>query len=143
MQQRLNADTHDNRPPATDVAYAPKLREFLGFCEHFYSGNAFDGTSKHTVTAEKLFKFLFYQAYREQRKKGRKKKSKKQKDDNADGDEAMVDEAGTTTVFSKSLELSLRSSNPPKNRLAFQLWRRTSPRLWSYFSCSGIVTPTL
>ena len=71
MQQRVQSDTAGNKSVNTAKAYGPKLLEFSGFCNHFYHD---DGAGlARLVTEDKLYKFLFYQAYREQRKKGCKK----------------------------------------------------------------------
>lgn len=53
----------------TKIAYDRKGKEFLAFCKAVYSSQDIPTT----VTEEKVFGFLFYQAYRPCRKRGRKR----------------------------------------------------------------------
>jgi hypothetical protein len=59
-----------SRPKNTAVAYDPKTREYMAFCEHVY-GNS-PSSSRYTVGTEKVFHFLFYHAFREQYVRGGK-----------------------------------------------------------------------
>jgi hypothetical protein len=62
-----------NRRPNTKKAYDPKVQEFYDFCNH-YAGREHQ-QSRYTVTANKVFSFLFYQAYRTQRRGGGKRQA--------------------------------------------------------------------
>ena len=55
----------------TNLAYGRKGQEFLAFCQAVYSEHEFPTT----VTEEKVFGFLYYQAYRQARKRGRKRRN--------------------------------------------------------------------
>jgi hypothetical protein len=64
--QKVLKEDIDGIPKNTRLAYDSKAREFLGFCKCVY-GNM-ESYNVCTVTEEKLFAFLFYQAYRNERK---------------------------------------------------------------------------
>ena len=56
----------------TKKAYAPKVNEFKAFCDHAYPSHCM--TVRYTVGPEKLYRFLFYQVFREKKEaKGRKR----------------------------------------------------------------------
>jgi hypothetical protein len=55
----------------TRLAYDRKGQEFLAFCNEMYASHDFPAT----VTEEKVFGFLYYQAYRPSRKRGRKRRN--------------------------------------------------------------------
>lgn len=57
-----------NRRVNTAKAYDPKKQEFLAFCDHMYAGKPV--TTRYVVTEDKLYFFLFYQAYRSKKKGG-------------------------------------------------------------------------
>ena len=54
----------------TRLAYDRKTQEFVAFCNSMYSTHEFPTT----VTEEKVFGFLYYQAYRKTRRRGRKRR---------------------------------------------------------------------
>ena len=56
----------------TGISYLPKRKEFMAFCDHVFRVLPMD--QRYSVTKEKVIKFLVYQAFREQKKRGRKKK---------------------------------------------------------------------
>jgi hypothetical protein len=58
----------ENRKNNTQLAYDPKKEEWYQFCYHSY-GNSIGAT---TVLPERLFRFLFYQAFRSRRSRGKK-----------------------------------------------------------------------
>ena len=64
-QSVLN-ESNKNRKRNTQLAYDPKVEEFKLFCEYKYSTKPFP----HCVTEEKVFGFLYFQAYRDLRKRG-------------------------------------------------------------------------
>jgi hypothetical protein len=70
MEQRVNNDIAEYRPAATAKAYDAKLDEYFGYCEEFYLGSPHFGESTYQVTEEKVFKFMWYQCYREQKPRG-------------------------------------------------------------------------
>ena len=55
----------------TKKAYDPKIEEFKEFCNDQFSHHDFPSC----VTEEKTFAFLYYQAFREIRRRGRKKRN--------------------------------------------------------------------
>ena len=63
--QRTNAE---NRRSNTKAAYDPKVEEYYQFCNHF--AHHIPLAMRYTVTHEKLYAFLVYQAFREQRTRG-------------------------------------------------------------------------
>jgi hypothetical protein len=64
-QSVLN-ESNKNRKRNTQLAYDPKVEEFKLFCEYKYSTKPFP----HCVTEEKVFGFLYFQAYRDLRRRG-------------------------------------------------------------------------
>ena len=58
-------------PENTLLAYS-KDTEFIEYCESVHSGSPISPATH--ITEEKAFAFLFYQAFRSQRKRGRKRK---------------------------------------------------------------------
>jgi hypothetical protein len=76
MEARLRQDTSELVPQNTDQAYDPKITEFLQFCK-LYSNNPRGGVQCDTVTPEKIFKFIWYQCYREKKPPGRVKKRRR------------------------------------------------------------------
>jgi hypothetical protein len=111
MEARVDKDANDNERTNTDLAYGPKLKEFMGFCQSLYAENTPVGADVYTVTEEKLYKFAFYHAYRENHRKGGCKKkqqcttnsqdatvnnSAEDADEDADGDENELEAIGTS-----------------------------------------------
>ncbi|MEY4861806.1 MAG: hypothetical protein RL059_1510 [Bacteroidota bacterium] len=68
--QRVLQDTRMDIPANTNKAYSPKEKEFLAFARQVFSNQALPDI----VTEEKVFAFLYYQAYRSKKKRGRKRK---------------------------------------------------------------------
>ena len=60
------------RPGNTKLAYYGKVDEFQAYCDHRYADNSV-ASSRYTVTFDRIYQFIFYNAFRETRK-GRKKK---------------------------------------------------------------------
>jgi hypothetical protein len=59
------------RPINTSLAYDPKAAEYNTFCDCVYSD--YQPSTHYTIGTEKVFLFLFYQAFRNKCKKGGKK----------------------------------------------------------------------
>jgi hypothetical protein len=56
----------------TKKAYAPKVKEFKGFCDHAYP--FLNESLRYTVDTDRLYRFLFYHVFREKKaSKGRKR----------------------------------------------------------------------
>eukprot|EP00536_Pseudo-nitzschia_multiseries_P008972 jgi/Psemu1/21960/gm1.21960_g len=68
--RQVQHDDNDGIPINTQLAYGQKGEEFLQYCTSVFSSC---GYSTQIVTEEKVFGFLFYQAYQTQRTRGRKK----------------------------------------------------------------------
>ena len=58
--QRVLLENEKNRPENTKAAYGPKQNEYKGYCEVIYSHEPYP----YTITEEKVFGFMYYQAYR-------------------------------------------------------------------------------
>jgi hypothetical protein len=72
MAQTVRQVNLASRCPNTANAYDPKAREYYDFCNHKYLLLPID--QRYTVTSDKLWSFLTYQAFRERRKRGGRKK---------------------------------------------------------------------
>ena len=68
--QRVLCDALLDIPLNTNKAYKPKETEFLQFARTVFS----DHPIPDIVTEEKVFAFLYYQAYRRPKKRGRSKR---------------------------------------------------------------------
>ena len=64
--------TAQHRVENTAAAYDPKAVEYEQFCNYQYAGSHV--SSRYTVTTEKVFDFLFYQAFRDKYGRGGKKR---------------------------------------------------------------------
>jgi hypothetical protein len=69
--RRVLQDQAAHTRPNTYASYNPKSKEFREYCQAKFSNLMTYAIEQ--VTEEKLFGFLFYQAYREKRLNGRKK----------------------------------------------------------------------
>jgi hypothetical protein len=85
--RRLLQDQAANSRPNTLASYNPRVREFREFCQAKFSN--LRPYAIEQVTEEKLFGFLFYQAYRAKRQNGRKKEPKELLFDVVDFDRVM------------------------------------------------------
>ena len=65
QSQQVLRESNSNKIANTNRAYDPKMLEFKQFCASLY-GNDYLAP---IVTEEKIFAFLFYQAYREKKTK--------------------------------------------------------------------------
>jgi hypothetical protein len=59
-----------SRPKNTSLAYDPKNREYMAFCDHAYVDSPI--SSRYTIGTEKVFLFLFYHAFRNHYDRGGK-----------------------------------------------------------------------
>jgi Centromere DNA-binding protein complex CBF3 subunit, domain 2 len=69
MQEFVTDTRALGRRKNTAKAFDPKTKEYEEFCEHVYKDDPF----KYNVNEEKCYQFMFYQAFREQKKKGGKR----------------------------------------------------------------------
>lgn len=72
MKNTIERVSKQSRKHNTAACYDPKINEYYGFCDHRYHNTTLD--SRYTVTSEKLFHFLFYQAMRNKYERGGKKR---------------------------------------------------------------------
>jgi hypothetical protein len=71
MQERVMKEyvmqlTEASQPINTQKAYGSRVEEFFQFCSHCYEGDPF----KHNLTPEKVYRFVFFLAFREQKARG-------------------------------------------------------------------------
>ena len=66
--------TVQHREENTIAVYDPKAEEYQQFCNYQYAGSHV--SSRYTATTEKVFNFLFYQAFRDKYECGGKKRGK-------------------------------------------------------------------
>jgi hypothetical protein len=69
MQQHVEAQRSDIRPDSIKNVYDNKKKEYELYCEVVYPDDQF----KYTVDADKTYAFLYYQAHRLQKKRGKPK----------------------------------------------------------------------
>jgi hypothetical protein len=69
MQQHVEAQRSDIRPESIKNVYDNKKKEYELYCEVVYPDDQF----KYTVDADKTYAFLYYQAHRLQKKRGKPK----------------------------------------------------------------------
>jgi hypothetical protein len=66
MARAVNDLITSARPTNTRKAFDPKQKEFEGFCDYLYGNDMY----RYNLTFEKVFKFMYYQSFREQKKRG-------------------------------------------------------------------------
>ena len=66
MSEFVSEQRKDGRRHNTALAYDPRVLEFKQFCEHQYSNDEY----KYTIDAEKVYRFMFYTAFREKKAPG-------------------------------------------------------------------------
>jgi Centromere DNA-binding protein complex CBF3 subunit, domain 2 len=69
MHRSVNMLNESFRPTNTTKCHGPKIDEFFEFCDIIYSHDPY----KYNLTDEKVFRFLFYCAFRKQKKRGGRK----------------------------------------------------------------------
>jgi hypothetical protein len=69
MQNHVDAQRSDNCPDSIKNVYDGKKKEYELYCEAVYPDNQF----KYTVDRDKTYAFLYYQAHRLQKKRGKRK----------------------------------------------------------------------
>ena len=85
LSQRVLRDSAALTPSNTGKAYEPKKKEFHDFCKVIHADK--EVSTRFTVTEEKLFCFLYYQANRQCRKRGSKKRKAPTEDHGDDDDD--------------------------------------------------------
>ena len=95
--QRVLRDTRLDIPINTNRAYGPKEKEFLAFAREIFSNQALPDI----VTEEKVFAFLFYQAYRSPKKRGRRRRDSNQAVFNSDDYREVLASASTNNESKK------------------------------------------
>jgi Centromere DNA-binding protein complex CBF3 subunit, domain 2 len=66
MQRSVSTLNESFRPTNTSKAHNPKIEEFFGFCDDLYA----DDPYKYNLNYEKVYRFMFFQAFRELKKRG-------------------------------------------------------------------------
>ena len=66
MERSLCALNESLRPTNTSKAHEPKIEEFFEFCDSVYSEHPY----KYILSYEKVFRFMFYHAFRNLKKRG-------------------------------------------------------------------------
>ena len=57
--------SNGHRPSNTKKAYDPKKKEWYDFCDHQY--RSLEPYMRYTVNNDKLYRFIYYQCFREQK----------------------------------------------------------------------------
>ena len=86
MQDFVDERRKESRRSNTAKVFDPKTLEFEQFCEHVCGQSHY----KCTVDAEKCYKSMFYQAHREQKKRGGKRQEAKPKFNSKECDALMA-----------------------------------------------------
>jgi hypothetical protein len=93
FRRAVNTQSEKNRPANTKAAYNPKERQWNDFCQKVYPSEA--DAVRQRLTRHKVYRFLFYHAYRSRYKRGGKRKR---------GEEEEEDETKFNLVDFKNLE---------------------------------------
>jgi Centromere DNA-binding protein complex CBF3 subunit, domain 2 len=76
------------RPTNTMKAHGPKIDEFFEFCDSIYGHDPY----KYNLSFEKVYRFMFFQSFRELKKRGGPRKQRKKKSTRtSDVDDVSVD----------------------------------------------------
>jgi hypothetical protein len=70
LKERLTGNVdhmiNDNRRANTEIAYDPKKKEYMAYCDVVYANDPY----KYILSETKVLGFMYYVAYREQKKRG-------------------------------------------------------------------------
>ena len=80
--------TQQNAKGNTQIAYDPKKLEFRAYCDYKFSGESRE--TRYTVTAAKVYPFIWYQSMREKRATGGKRKRDQTSAFNSEDFEAIL-----------------------------------------------------
>ena len=138
MEQLVMDQQDEYAPENSDKIYTGKTLEFEQFCDYVYPRDHY----KYVVKPDKLYRFMFYQTFREQKKKGGNSKKRKSmiRFDPSDYDLVMQ----TYNNYWEQRDLSLVPQ--PKKQLATKPFpsiaqyyeKYISARLWRVFAtCRG------
>jgi Centromere DNA-binding protein complex CBF3 subunit, domain 2 len=72
LQTSVITMQEDSRPENTMKAMDPKTKEYFAYCELEYPNDAY----KYILNFSKVYKFMYYQSFREQKQRGGKKQEK-------------------------------------------------------------------
>jgi Centromere DNA-binding protein complex CBF3 subunit, domain 2 len=73
MRRSVTVMNESFRPTNTQKCHEPKFEEYFEFCEFVYPEDRY----KYNINSEKVYRFMFYTAFREQKRRGGKKNSTK------------------------------------------------------------------
>jgi len=124
MIEETNRDEH-GRMKNTPLSYEAKKYEFRLYCDAKYGGLPLE--RRYTVTGEKVKEFIFYVAFREQKKKGRKPKGSAPVSFDLNQYERISTMVKSHLQDSKSR--SLMEELEPKNGVAFSVINSTKAAL--------------
>ena len=124
MIEETNRDEH-GRMKNTPLSYEAKKLEFRLYCDAKYGGLPLE--RRYTVTGEKVKEFMFYVAFREQKKKGRKPKGSARVSFDLNQYERISTMVKWHLQDSKSR--SLMEELEPKNGVAFSVINSTKAAL--------------
>jgi hypothetical protein len=95
----------------TKKAYAPKVNEFKGFCDHCYGFLA--ESMRYTVDPERLYRFLFYHVFREKKEALGRKRGESAAFDPEDYDRVLVTYSGLLSTLSVTVGEGVSTENVP------------------------------
>jgi hypothetical protein len=117
-----------SRPKNTAVAYDPKIREYMSFCEHVYGTSPV--SSRYTVGTEKVFHFLFYHAFREQYVRGGKARKQEHGFSGADYDRVTTQWATYQDRFERGEIDDIPDPDRPLQADAINTYKSTLYNQW-------------
>jgi Centromere DNA-binding protein complex CBF3 subunit, domain 2/Transcriptional activator of glycolytic enzymes len=88
LEQAIVTIRNASRPENTRKTQEPKIKEFESYCDQCFPGDPF----KHNLGPEKVYRFMYYQAFREKKKCGGRSKraiEEEERFDKAQFDEIM------------------------------------------------------
>jgi hypothetical protein len=118
----------NSRPENTSLAYDPKHREYMSFCDHVYRSTPI--ASRYTVGTEKVFNFLFYHAFRNHYPRGGKSRNEEHGFEVADYDIVTTRWASYQGRFERGEITDIPDPEKPLQADAINTYKSTLYNAW-------------
>jgi hypothetical protein len=123
------------RPLNTTLAYDPKAKEYDTFCDHVYKAKS--PSTRYTVGTEKVFLFLFYQAFRNKYKRGGISKGEPHGFDTGDYDTVVAQWARYNSCFESGEIEDIPDPSNPCHFDSLNTYKTVLQNVWSDQASQG------
>ena len=118
----------------TKLAYAPKIKEFKAFCDHVYPHHGLE--RRYTVGPDGLYRFLFYQVFREKKVARGRKRGVSEKFDCTDFDRVVTKYSAILSTLDVNPDpdcVERAHAMDPENPLGCQMINTYRSAIWNYY----------